>query len=132
MEADKKRRGGFTLAELLITVAIVGVLVAISIPIFTTQIHKAEVATDEANLRAYFSVIQADYISTGKYDLDIGHLYGETDGSDRIIYPDGTVVKLKAGKCWVVRCSPQNKQTGYQILYICDKYDCQLTLGITG
>ena len=132
MEADKKRCGGFTLAELLITVAIVGVLVAISIPIFTAQIHKAEVATDEANLRSYFSVIQADYISTGEYDLDIGHLYGETGGTDHITYPDGTVVKLKAGKCWVVRCSPQYKQTGYQIVYICDKYDCQLTLGITG
>ena len=32
----KKNKKGFTLAELLIVVAIIAVLVAISIPIFTT------------------------------------------------------------------------------------------------
>jgi prepilin-type N-terminal cleavage/methylation domain-containing protein len=50
----KKRNNkkGFTLAELLIVVAIIGVLVAISIPIFTAQLRKAKVATDQANARA--------------------------------------------------------------------------------
>lgn len=46
---DKK---GFTLAELLIVVAIVGILVAMSIPIFTSQLEKSREATDIANLRA--------------------------------------------------------------------------------
>lgn len=59
---------GFTLAELLIVVAIIAVLVAISIPIFTSQLHKARVATDWANLRAYYAEIQADFISTGEYN----------------------------------------------------------------
>ena len=59
----KKIRGnkkGFTLAELLVVVAIVGILVAISIPAFTAQLGKARRATNNANLRAakaaaYFS-----------------------------------------------------------------------------
>lgn len=63
-----RNKKGFTLSELLIVVAIIGVLVAISIPIFTSQLHKAEVATDWANVRAYYAEIQADYISTGKYN----------------------------------------------------------------
>lgn len=37
-----KRKKGFTLAELLIVVAIIAVLVAISIPIFSSQLEKAE------------------------------------------------------------------------------------------
>ena len=49
-----KNKKGFTLAELLIVVAIIAVLVAISIPIFTAQLEKAREATDAANLRAAY------------------------------------------------------------------------------
>lgn len=48
----KLNKKGFTLAELLVVVAIIGVLVAISIPVFTSQLEKAREATDLANLRA--------------------------------------------------------------------------------
>lgn len=48
----KLNKKGFTLAELLVVVAIIGVLVAISIPIFTSQLEKSREATDLANLRA--------------------------------------------------------------------------------
>ena len=44
-----KRQKGFTLVELLIVVVIIGILVSISIPIFTAQMHKAEVAADWGN-----------------------------------------------------------------------------------
>lgn len=93
----QKKNSGFTLAELLIVVAVVGILVAISIPVFTSQLHKAKVATDEANLRSYYSVLMADYQATGKYDYDPSI----TDDmwkniSNTIKYKDGTTVKLKA------------------------------------
>ncbi|MCR5616182.1 MAG: prepilin-type N-terminal cleavage/methylation domain-containing protein [Saccharofermentans sp.] len=45
-------RKAFTLAELLIVVAIIGVLVGISIPIFMAQKEKSAEATDIANMRA--------------------------------------------------------------------------------
>ena len=51
----KENKKGFTLAELLIVVAIIAVLVAISIPIFTTQLEKARESTDAANLRAAYA-----------------------------------------------------------------------------
>ena len=43
---------GFTLMEMMIVVAIIVVLVAISIPTFTGSLNKAHSATDAANLRA--------------------------------------------------------------------------------
>ena len=48
----KMNKKGFTLAELLIVVAIIAVLVAISIPIFTAQLEKARDATTVANIRS--------------------------------------------------------------------------------
>ena len=56
----RKNKKGFTLAELLIVVAIIGVLVAISIPIFTSQLEKAREATDMANIRAAYAEVVAD------------------------------------------------------------------------
>ena len=44
----KKNKKGFTLAELLIVVAIIAVLVAISIPIFNSQLEKSRDAVTAA------------------------------------------------------------------------------------
>ena len=61
----KKNNKGFTLAELLIVVAIIAVLVAIAIPVFTTQLEKAREATDMSNLRAAYAEVMAEYLSNG-------------------------------------------------------------------
>ena len=58
-----REKKGFTLAELLIVVAIIGVLVAISIPIFTSQLEKAREATDLANVRSAYAEISAAALS---------------------------------------------------------------------
>ena len=59
----KNNKKGFTLAELLIVVAIIGVLVAISIPIFTSQLEKAREATDEANIRSAYAECSASVLT---------------------------------------------------------------------
>lgn len=51
----RNNKKGFTLAELLIVVAIIAVLVAIAIPVFTSQLEKSREATDMANLRAAYA-----------------------------------------------------------------------------
>ncbi|MGI5989924.1 MAG: pilus assembly FimT family protein [Lachnospiraceae bacterium] len=61
----KKNRNGFTLAELLIVAAIIGVLVAISIPIFTSQLEKAREATDAANIRSQYAEVMTEAITEG-------------------------------------------------------------------
>ena len=61
----KKNNKGFTLAELLIVVAIIAVLVAIAIPVFTTQLEKSREATDMSNLRAAYAEVMAAYLADG-------------------------------------------------------------------
>lgn len=58
MKKTLRNKKGFTLAELLIVVAIIAVLVAIAIPIFTAQIEKAAEATDLANMRSSYAEAQ--------------------------------------------------------------------------
>ena len=59
----KTNKKGFTLAELLVVVAIIAVLVAIAIPIFTAQLEKAREATDLANIRAAYAEASADLLT---------------------------------------------------------------------
>lgn len=64
------------LAELLIVVAIIAVLVAISIPIFSGQLKKARLATNQANARAAYAAIEAQYLmddtKTGDFTYEVG------------------------------------------------------------
>ena len=55
MKNKLNNQRGFTLAELLIVVAIIAVLVAISIPIFTSKLEASRESTDAANLRSAYA-----------------------------------------------------------------------------
>lgn len=48
----REERGGFTLAELLIVVAIIAVLVALAIPVFTGAMDKANLAVAQGDIRS--------------------------------------------------------------------------------
>jgi len=59
----KKNNKGFTLAEMLIVVAIIGVLIAILVPSFTTQLEKARETSDAANIRSAVSECMSNYLA---------------------------------------------------------------------
>ncbi len=72
----KRNKRGFTLAELLIVVAIIAVLVAISIPIFSKQLEKSRESVDFANMRSAYAEVMVAAISD-----DAGSPLKKADGT---------------------------------------------------
>ena len=78
----KLNKKGFTLAELLVVVAIVAILVAIAIPIFTESLKEAQIRTNEANMRSTKAAAVSHILANwNKYD--------STDTNDRKYYREG-------------------------------------------
>ena len=138
MNRTMKNKKGFTLMEMLIVVAVIAILVAVAIPVYNAQMHKAGVAADWANVRAYYAEIQADYLMSGKYSKDVPDVYaGAGSGNQQYGSPGvgrfdvftlpflNGDIELKAGSYMVTHNSNEN---GYEILYNCEKGCAEHTL----
>lgn len=94
--SKKLNKKGFTLAELLIVVAIIAVLVVVSVPIFSSKLEKAREAADVANMRAAKAAAVSKYLDDGAegdffYDADNGVLKSSADGITKYGQGTGTV-----------------------------------------
>lgn len=107
---NRRNRKGFTLAELLIVVAIIAVLVAISIPIFTSQMTKAKIAVDQSNVRSAKAAAAAEYMTNDESE-PVEYIY---DGSRAIkVVSASTVTSLKEpGYGKSDNAANKNKETG--------------------
>ena len=104
--------------EMLIVVAIIAVLVAVAIPTFSSQLHKARVATDWANVRSYYAQLQYEFMETGKINEDYlkeFDYYGNTPGFTSVTL-DGQTINLRTGMLWVAE---EKHNQGYNIVYAC-------------
>ncbi len=90
---EKEGKKGFTLAELLIVIAIIAVLIAIAIPTFAGALRNAKLQTDHANLRNAYAMAMAGNL-VGYLDVNGVHV-DPTDPSAITTYTfqkDGTLV----------------------------------------
>ena len=75
-----KKKGGFTLIEMLIVVAIIAILVAVSIPLVNSSLDKAQKATDAANERAAKAAALMEYMINGTGTGDNVYFYNAETG----------------------------------------------------
>lgn len=84
--AEKSRlskKKGFTLVELLVVIAIIAVLVAIIIPNVQSSMGKAKAATDAANLRSAYAVIEI-HLADGTWTAKGDKVYADKTGTMEI------------------------------------------------
>lgn len=63
LNAKLSKNGGFTLVEMLIVVAIIAILIAISIPMVSSSLEKARLAVDRANARSAIGLASIEVLS---------------------------------------------------------------------
>jgi type IV pilus assembly protein PilA len=96
---------GFTLIELMIVVAIIGILAAIAIPNFMRFQAKSRQAEAKSNLGAIYTAIEAFRVEYGTYTTDLSVMGWLPSGSPRYNYgfqvdnfdPAGLLVPRGAG-----------------------------------
>lgn len=94
MGRNRERKEGFTLVELLVVVAIIAILAAVSIAIFTGKLNEAKEATDAANVRAA-KAVGAEAVLSEQIIVD-GNVYDLTKGANYLscyYLEDGTLSK---------------------------------------
>lgn len=88
----REDRGGFTLAELLVVVAIVAVLVAIAVPVFTGALGSANEAVGQSAVRS----VKAEAVSAYLLDKSITDKT-QAQSFYATVHKDGSVTDLNKG-----------------------------------
>lgn len=95
------KKGGFTLIEMLIVVAIIAILVAVSIPLINGALERTRIATDAANERAAKAEAVIAYLSdeldvtTGiDFEANTPYYYNAAEGS-----LSATTISAGYGRC---------------------------------
>ena len=99
------RNGGFTLVEMLIVVAIIAILVAVSIPLVGSALEEARKATDASNERSFKAALVSGYLLTqaGMNDgtaVEAGdtHIYAYDAVNGKVVEKDALTTNNKYGK----------------------------------
>ncbi len=83
LQKKRKSKKGFTLMEMLIVVAIIAILVAIAIPVFSAQLTDAKKQVQDANKRSAKSMAVTQYLLDK--DTDGANYYAVVDNEGNMV-----------------------------------------------
>lgn len=82
LKAKLRKKGGFTLVEMLIVVAIIAILIAVSVPMVGNSLESAREAVDESNARAAISLATIEVLTKNiNEDKTWGYVVSGANGS---------------------------------------------------
>src|SRR4051812_22164385 len=103
IQARPLGRKGFTLVELLIVVAIIGVLSTIGVPTFRRMIQKSKKSEAKVNLGGIYTAEQSFVAEYGTFGNNLARMGYETDGKpDQMTYSVGFFSNACAPAAWRV------------------------------
>lgn len=102
----KLNKKGFTLAELLIVIAIIAILIAIAIPAFGSALDNARLQTDHANMRSAYAIAQVANLQ-GFIEVDGTEEKVATFSGTAYFGADGSVTKT-IGDAYVTSVTPKS------------------------
>ena len=113
LRSNLQRRGedGFTLIELLVVVVVIGVLIAIAIPLYLNYRKGAENRAAASDLRGAISTVQQCYVDSSTYPTAINAAGTTLRGCKT----PTAGVKLSAGTTFVYRPNSKRTATAYNL-----------------
>lgn len=109
--AWKVSRRGFSLIEVLIVVAIVGILVAVAYPSYDEQIRKARRADAQGALSELAQFMERHYSTTGSYPSALPFNKSPKDG-DRSYYELKRDPEASDDKAYTLQAVAHNQMSG--------------------
>ena len=92
----RRNQKGFTLIELMIVVAIIGILAAIAIPNFIKFQARSKQSEAKANLKALFTAQKSFYQEKDRYSESLLEIGWVPERGNRYAYRNGTADSLRA------------------------------------